>query len=203
VNSILPVTWNILFENPDSNRWIGSLDQPDSIIVLNDSTYLIGIGGGGLTLTLDTFNLSLTLEYWLSQTGQFIVSNVAYKRHDSKILAAAFCTNGYLVGEPGYPVHCLGGWVTIGGAPPPASISKPQQAPPNFTSRMLSDYVALFSFQSDVDGSPIRIFDLLGRERDEIRIAPYAQSIEYNTSRLNPGMYIATIGDRTTKFTVP
>ncbi len=209
VNSIMPITWNLSFDNLDS-VWNGSLDTrgeypPDSVIVFNDSTFMVGYGWWYLKFTLDTLDDRISLGYWEGETGTWKVNQIPYLQVGSKVQAAVYCTDASNIAEPpGSPDFCKGGWVTIGGASPPSSVSTALPTPSlSFTSRMLSDYVTLFSFPSDADGSSIRIFDLLGRERDEIRIAPQAQSIEYNTSRLSAGIYIATINGRTTKFTVP
>ena len=205
--SIMPITWNILFHNPDSSVWNGLYDiQPDSTSVTDDSNYFFGYGDytWRIMLTLDTGDRILSLRVVEGQTGDFKVSQVPYTQVGSKIQAAVYCTDGYYVGEPGYPVYCDGGWVTIGGASPPSSVSEARHTQsPGFTSRMLSDYFTLFSFPSNVKENSIRIFDLLGRERDEIRVAPQAQSVEYRTSGLSAGVYVATLDGNGVKFIVP
>lgn len=182
-----------------------------------DSGYVAGNWETGwkLTFTLDTVVHRISLAYkevdnYRQEFGNFWFTG-GYQISGSRIQAVTADTmlNSANWAGPtgqGYSEYVTprGGWVTIGGASPPSDVSEMRPVSvPSFTSRILSDYVTRFSFPSTADGRIIRIFDLIGRERDEIRIAPQAQSIEYNTSRLSAGMYIATINGRTTKFTVP
>lgn len=205
VNSILPITWNISFDNLDS-VWQGSYDmQPDSVIFSYDSDYVFGNNWTWkITLIIDTIDHRISLNLWEGEWGQFTVSQVPYTKVGSKIQAAAYCTDaGNIPEPPGSPDFCIGGWVTLGGATIPSSVLTMESIPPqNFTLRMLSDRTTLFSFCAS-DGNTIRLFDLLGRMRDEIPIEPQTTNIEYASNRLAPGMYIATLDGNAIKFIVP
>ncbi|MDP4198386.1 MAG: T9SS type A sorting domain-containing protein [Bacteroidota bacterium] len=94
------------------------------------------------------------------------------------------------------------GWLTLGGASPPASVSQ-KQAPINvFRAIAAPDNSIRFSFETHAEATSIRIFDLLGRERDVISIAPGSESYEYNSAHLTPGMYVARLGGNAVMFVV-
>jgi hypothetical protein len=100
-------------------------------------------------------------------------------------------------------VGAVHGWVTIGGESPPAGVTtSPRTQPAKLSSTLVSDYLTRFAFPPQSEETKLRIFDLLGRERDAIQTATGSESLEYDASRLPPGMYLATLGGSAVKFIV-
>ena len=118
-------------------------------------------------------------------------------------LRDSFFACGDLEGVNRRICDCRGGWVTIGHGTPQASVSV-LEAPPKtgLMWKQLSEDVTRFSFPASADPAELRIFDLMGREIDRISIEPASQSMEYDTHRLLPGIYLASLGTHALKFVV-
>ena len=117
----------------------------------------------------------------------------------------AFGSNAYVYwqyqywgGNCGLTVHSRG--VSFAGGQPSAAVIRERFILSPCILRFQSGTTLTFNSRSNV--AEIRIFDLLGRECDRVAIPAGAESVEYNTSRLAPGMYIAQLGQQAVKFVV-
>jgi hypothetical protein len=230
--SILPIKWDIEFINcPNrcscmSAYWSGFIDTfgngfrfrsgiVDSVTfrMSRDSVYF----GASSNSKSDTFLLACNLDtstHRIAMWGfesfgggscenfSFHFSDIPYLYEGQRL--EAFVDSPYEYYEGGSECGCKPqGWVSIGGASRPASVSASTSSQAlRFSSMLISDFVTRFAFLSRSEGTQLRIFDLLGRERDAIPIAPGSESYEYDASHLTPGLYLATLGGSAVKFVV-
>lgn len=82
-------------------------------------------------------------------------------------------------------------------------LSSVTEAPVQRSLRLVQHGASVIIYSSpQLRSESLVCFDLLGRECDRVAIPTGAESVEYNTSRLAPGIYFATFGGQAVKFVV-
>lgn len=219
IRSATPFGWRFNFSceprfgQSFTYTWTGGvpslLPPPGNVSSSGDTAIVFLDSSGGsfpyyLRLLVDTLHHTVSVGHseTMNGVGGFGIFNVPYRDSDSKIAAGVMTTNAHWTPETEAVCFCTYGWVSFNGVQPPASVSEKGFAPIAFRAIAAPDNSVRFSFETRSEASTLRIFDLLGRERDAIQIATGSESLEYDASRLTPGMYLATLGGSAVKFVV-
>jgi hypothetical protein len=218
VQSILPINWSFgfdclaerVFDTPAVYyTWTGESYLP-SLAELGNNTFLIMDSEAQdvywkLILNFDTIAHIVSASYteigYDGWSGSFAFS-VPFDSLGSKIRDTVDTTASWQ-GIGGHSCHEGSGIVTTGGASLPSEVTATKTLNYSFSERFHPYDDIEFIFPSPLEMSHIQIFDLLGRMRDEIPIAPQTTNIEYAKNRLTSGMYIATLDGNAIKFIVP
>jgi hypothetical protein len=94
------------------------------------------------------------------------------------------------------------GWVSFGDTAQSLDLSAVKQSPTQWFSVINPLEGIRFFALTHAEQNFIHILDILGRECDRIAIPAGAESVDYNTSRLAPGIYLALLGRDVVKFLV-
>ncbi|MDP4242684.1 MAG: hypothetical protein Q8921_08125 [Bacteroidota bacterium] len=219
-------------DTPDVRHiWSGSRDltaydsfySGDTFEIKNGPTYIIHSGapyhvlygpigyGWDATIKLDTIVRLISISYdehtpdpyFIPHgAGSFSFDSMSFVMDKFNIQGLTTKISAEWEGKAGHTCFLVNGWVTIGDASPPASVSTKQIPSNTFKAIAMPDNSIRFSFETRTEASPLLIFDLLGRERDVISIAPGSESYEYNSAHLTQGMYVATLGGSAVKIVV-
>ena len=221
--SLLPIQWSMHWDcNPSrgsaSGIWSGSIDTN----WLKAGSCQVTTSGSSISFSF-TFaprSFGITVDTAIREiTALSIIESNNYSAFNAKVeinkrvpyqetLArnSALITDDYSFTWSSAPdcqdLYGGPGWIGLGGAAPPSTVSGQHVESVQRITALTFSNSTQFSFAASKESPFICIFDLLGREVARIDVPAGAESVEYNTSRLSPGIYFAVLGRDVVKFAV-
>lgn len=213
-------TWEGIIDTVKNGRYWDTLSDYQAVFSANDTFYPLALDSNDIVFAIGELAINnLGIDFFIPNSenadfnGDFIIGSIPVTQSsDGKRKGLTYCDSvpwGFYGRDKNTGALCESyatggtGWISLGGAELPATVSSRIQNSSSFEWTAQSQSSIRFLFSSQPQISALRIFDVMGRELDQIRIAPEAQSIEYSTSRLSAGMYVATLDGNAVKFIVP